>query len=61
MPYTCFNINLRSLQRSSGIFLYFYFSDGWPSVGEGKASKEWISALFCACICVTEVSRYVLA
>lgn len=46
MPYTCCNINLRSLQRSNGIFLYFYFSDGWPSVGEGKASKEWISALF---------------
>lgn len=61
MPYICFNIHLRSLESSNGIFLYFYFSDGWPGVGEGRANEEWICALFCACICVTEVSGYVLA
>lgn len=61
MPYICVIIHLRSLERSNGIFPYFYFSEGWPSVGEGRANKEWISVLFCACICVTEVSRHVLA
>lgn len=32
-----------------------------PGVGKGRANEEWISVLFCACVCATEVSRYVLA